>query len=143
MDTLDRFFKRLGFLVNLAGLVCLVMIGLYTLYRIPFHWRRRRDATSEAERNYFECKLYACCLGGYAFVVSLMLLLAGDWFATYWPAICANWTDHGAIGQVGHHDAVAGDAGLALVGCALLYWVASTMGKTLIDCDGEEMFFPN
>lgn len=135
-----RLFKTIETLINIAGLVIIFFAGLYTLYRIPGHFRRYRDAPTPRERSFFQLKLLACSSGGYGFVVMLMLIAGPDWFADYWPALCALWTDHGGFGDAGHHDAVAGDMSLCLLACGALHIQASRLGKVMEDCDGDEMF---
>ena len=136
-----RLIKTVETLMTLAGLACIFLAGLYTLYRIPGYLRRYRQAQIPRERSFFQLKLMACCSGGYAFVVMLLLIAGPDLFADYWPALCALWTNHGGFGGAGHHDAVAGDMGLCLLACGVLHMQAARLGKLLEDCDGGEMFF--
>ena len=140
---IGRLIKTLEFLIALYGLIMVFCAGCITLYRIPFQYRRYRTAQTLGERQYFFWKFLACCTGGYAFVMTLMLFTQYGWFTDYWPALCSLWTYQGGFGEVGHHDAVAGDIGLCLLACPLFHLWASTLGKLRVDCDGDEMFLPS
>ena len=136
----DASLRRLNFLINLAGLIAILFFGCYALYRIPANWRLRRDATTELERLYFELVLYGCYAGGYTFLVTIMTIVSEDGFGLYWPAISGKWTSHGGIGQICHSTAVICDAGMSLILCGALFWLASTLGRSAIACDGTEIF---
>ena len=138
-----RLIRTVESLLALAGLVIVFLAGLYTLFRIPGYLRRYRGALTPRERSFFQLKLFGCCCGGYAFVVMIMLLTGFEWFADYWPALCALWTHHGEFGGAGHHDAVAGDMGLSILACAVFHKQAAKLGQLLEDCDGDEIFFSN
>lgn len=144
MDTdrgfFDSLLRTLSFLFISAGLLAILLFGCYALYRIPCNWRLRRDATSEIERLYYELCLYGCYAGAYAFVVTIMTIVSEDGFGLYWPAISGKWTSHGGIGQICHSTAVICDAGLSLLLCGTLLWLASTLGRSAIACDGTEIF---
>ena len=136
----EAFLKRLNFLINLAGLLAILLFGCYALYRIPANRRLRRDATSELERLYFELVLHGCYAGGYAFLVTIMTIVNEDGFGLYWPAISGKWTSQGGIGQIYHSTALICDVGLSLMLCGVLLWLASTLGRSAIACDGTEIF---
>ncbi|MDY7574518.1 hypothetical protein [Actimicrobium sp. CCI2.3] len=136
----SRLFKTLETLAAFIGLIFVLMGGCYTLYRIPFHFRRYLSAPSLPERKFFLWKFLACCSGGYAFLVMLMLFGQAAWFTDYWPALCALWTYQGGFGDVGHRDAVAGDMSLFFIACGIFHLLAARLGKVRKDCDGDEMF---
>jgi hypothetical protein len=136
----SRLLKTLETLATLVGFIFVLIGGCYTLYRIPFHFRRYQSAPSAREREFFTWKLLACCSGGYAFLVMLMLFGPAQWFAYYWPAVCALWTDHGGFGDSGHVLAIAGDMFLTLFACVIFHLLAARLGKVRKDCNGDEMF---
>jgi len=138
-NVIDTFLKRMGFLANLAGILTLVLFGVLALLRIQSNLKLARQATAEMEYRYFTCRLYACCAGGYAFLL-LFALFCSDWVATYWPTLCGSWTADGRIGQSDHLSAVLGDVVINLIACCLLHWLASTMGSSLIADDGTEIY---
>ena len=140
-NLIDAFLRRLGFLVNFVGLICLLLFGFYAIFRIPCNWKLRANATCERERQYFELVLYGCYSGAYSFVVTMLTFVSEDGFGLYWPTISGIWTSHGGIGQIGHSNTVIGDAFLSLVLCGLFLWRASTLGTSKIACDGSEIFF--
>lgn len=141
----ENFFGRLittlEFLAALYGLVALVFASIYAIYRLPLHYRRYHAAPTPSERAYFLCKLGACGTGGYAFFLTVGLF-GVDWFSDYWPAVCMLWTDYGGFDEVGHVRSIQGDLGLCILVCPALHWLALLFGKLLVDCDGDEMFFP-
>jgi hypothetical protein len=136
----SRLFKTLETLATLVGFIFVLMGGCYTLHRIPFHFRRYQSAPSALEREFFMWKLLACCSGGYAFLVMLMLFSPAQWFADYWLAVCVLWTDHGGFGDAGHIHAIAGDMFLTLLACGIFHLLAARLGKVRKDCNGDEMF---
>ena len=144
MDTdssiIDSFLRRIGFLLNLAGIISIVLLGLYAIYRIPITRKLRANAVCPRERMYFGLVLHGCYAGAYSFLITVLTMISIDDFGEYWPAISACWTSNGGIGEIGHSTAIVCDAIISLVACGLFMWRASSLGRSEIACDGTEIF---